>query len=62
MGGVSYHGDRLLLQGRGVDDAAQQASVSDGVLLPLKAFVLKLAVDQQQLTLQSLELLPLGGA
>lgn len=59
MGGDCYHGDRLLLQRRGVDDPTQQAAVPDGVLLALEALVLKPAVDQQQLA--PLKLLPLGG-
>ena len=59
---VCYHGDIVLLQHSGVDDSAQQAAISDGVLLPLKALVLKLTVNQQELTPQRLKLLPLGGA
>lgn len=47
-----YHGDALLLQRRGVDDAPQQPTVPDGVLLPLEALVLQLTVHQQQLAAQ----------
>lgn len=56
-----YHGDALLLQRGGVDDAPQQPAVSDGVLLPLEALVLQLTVHQQQLAAQRIKLLPLGG-
>ena len=54
--GRGYHGDVLLLQRGGVDDASQQAAVPDGVLLPLVALVLQLAVQQQQLAAQRLQL------
>ena len=52
----------MLLQRGGLDDLPQQAAVPHGVLLPLVALVLQLAVDQQQLAAQHLELVPLGGA
>lgn len=55
-----YHGDVVLLQYRGVDDSPQQTTVSDGVLLPFETFVLKLTVDQQQLTPQRLKLIHRG--
>lgn len=57
-----YHGHALLLQRGGIDDSSQEPAVSDGVLLPLEALVLQLAVHQQQLAAQGLKLLPLGGA
>lgn len=59
---MCYHGSALLLQRCGVDDPPQQPAVSDGVLLPLEALVLKLSVDEQQLIGQRLKLLLLGGA
>lgn len=57
-----YHGHALLLQRGGVDDSSQEPAVPDGVLLPLEALVLQLAVHQQQLAAQGRKLLPLGGA
>lgn len=46
----------LLLQRGGVDDASEQPSVADSVLLPLVALVQQLVVQQEQLAAQRVEL------
>lgn len=50
------HSVVLLLQRRGVDDASEEASVADGVLLPLVALVQQLVVQQEQLAAQRVKL------
>lgn len=57
-----YHGIVLLLQRGGVDDASEEASVADGVLLPLVALVQQLVVQQEQLAAQRVELVQGGRA
>lgn len=52
----TYHSVVLLLQGSGVDDASEEASVTDGVLLPLVALVQQLVVQQEQLAAQRVKL------
>lgn len=56
MQAVSYHGVVLLLQCGGVDDAPEEASVADGVLLPLVALIQQLVVQQEQLATQRVQL------
>lgn len=50
------HSVVLLLQGSGVDDASEEASVTDGVLLPLVALIQQLVVQQEQLAAQRVKL------
>lgn len=50
------HGVVLLLQRSGVDDASEEASVADGMLLPLVALVQQLVVQQEQLAAQRVKL------
>lgn len=50
------HGVVLLFECGGVDDASQEASVADGVLLSLVALVQQLVVQQEQLAPQHVEL------
>lgn len=50
------HSVVLLLQGSGVDDASEEASVTDSVLLPLVALVQQLVVQQEQLAAQRVKL------
>lgn len=54
------HGVVLLLQGGGVDDASEEASVADGVLLPLVALIQQLVVQQEQLAAQCVKLVQRG--
>lgn len=51
-----HHSVVLLLQCSGIDDASEEASVADGVLLPLVALVQQLVVQQEQLAAQRVEL------
>lgn len=50
------HSAVLLLQCGGVDDASEEASVADCVLLPLVAFIQQLVVQQEQLAAQRVKL------
>lgn len=59
---MRYHGDALLLQRGGADDAAQEAPVPDGMLLTFEALVLQLSLRQLQASPQRLRLLRLHGA
>lgn len=58
----THHGVVLLLQRRGIDDASQEASVADGMLLPLVALIQQLVVQQEQLATQRVELVQRSGA
>lgn len=51
------HGVVLLLQRGGVDDAPEEASVADSVLLPLVALVQQLVVQEEQLAAQRVKLI-----
>lgn len=51
------HGIVLLFQRSGVDDAPEEASVADSVLLPLVALVQQLVVQEEQLAAQRVELI-----
>lgn len=51
------HGIVLLFQRGGVDDAPEEASVADSVLLPLVALVQQLVVQEEQLAAQRVELI-----
>lgn len=50
------HGVVLLLQRCGIDDASEEASVANSVLLPLVALVQQLVVQQKQLATQRVKL------
>ena len=52
----------MLFHGSGVDDAAEQTAVADGVLLSLVALVQELVVEQQHLTAQRVQLVQRRGA
>lgn len=51
------HGIVLLFQRSGVDDAPEEASVADSVLLPLVALVQQLVVQEEQLAAQRVKLI-----
>lgn len=56
------HSVVLLLQCSGIDDASEEPSVADCVLLPLVALVQQLVVQQEQLAAQSVKLVQWSGA
>lgn len=51
------HGIVLLFQRSGVDDAPEETSVADSVLLPLVALVQQLVVQEEQLAAQRVKLI-----
>lgn len=51
------HGIVLLFQRSGVDDAPEEASVADSVLLPLVALVQQLVMQEKQLAAQRVKLI-----
>lgn len=57
-----YHSVVLLLQRSGIDDASEEASVADGVLLPLVALVQQLVMQQEQLAAQRVKFVHRSGA